>query len=206
MTVSRSLLIGLIISAALNVFLVGGVVGVLWVRQAPSDPMGQPSRAAALTSTTPATSTVAMDDVAQAPLQPRPAPSQSPQPPAAVAVPPGEAPARPQLWTAGERLSQESRQTLRRTLREANQRNQPIIRQARAERQAALQAFKAMPYDPALAGQHLAAARVLDGQARTNVEGALATFAASLSVDERAALAEGLQRVYAPRARTEVTR
>ena len=38
MTMSRSLLIGLIVSAALNVFLVGGVVGVLWVRQAPPTP------------------------------------------------------------------------------------------------------------------------------------------------------------------------
>ena len=91
-------------------------------------------------------------------------------------------------------------------MREANRRNQPIVRQARAERQAALQAFKATPYDPAVAGQHLAAARALDGQARTNVEGALATFAASLSVDERAALADGLQWVYTQRARTEVTR
>lgn len=208
MTVSRSLLIGLIVSAALNVFLVGGVVGVLWVRQALPASVGKLSRAAALSSPLPATSTVAVDDAAQSPLQPKssPSPSPSPGPPAAVAVAPGDAPARPQLWTAGERLSQESRQTLRRTLREANRRNQPIVRQARAERQAALQAFRAMPYDPAVAGQHLAAARTLDGQARTNVEGALATFATSLSVDERAALAEGLQRVYAPRARTEVTR
>jgi len=206
MTVSRSLLIGLIVSAALNVFLVGGVVGVLWVRQALPDPEQKPSLAAALSSPLPATSTGIVGDVAQAPLQPRPSPSQSPQPPAAVAASPGEAPARSQLWTAGERLSQESRQTLRRTLREANRRNQPIVSQARAERQAALQAFKAMPYDPAVAGQHLAAARTLDGQARTNVEAALATFAMSLSVDERAALADGLQRVYAPRARTEETR
>jgi len=176
------------------------------VRQTLPDPVVQPSRAAALSSSTPATSKGTVDEVAQAPLQPRPSPSQSPQPPAAVAASPGEAPARSQLWTAGERLSQESRQTLRRTLREANRRNQPIVSQARAERQAALQAFKAMPYDPAVAGQHLAAARTLDGQARTNVEAALATFAMSLSVDERAALADGLQRVYAPRARTEETR
>lgn len=206
MTLSRSLLIGLIVSAALNVFLVGGVVGVLLVRQAPSAQVGMPgSTRAELPSSPPvAGPTVTVDEIAQTPLQPR-----SPawvRPSTAASVPPGALPARPQLWTAGQGLSQESRQKLRRALREANRSNQPIVRQARAERQAALLAFKAVPYDPAVVGQHLATARTLDGQARTNVEGALAAFAASLSAEERAALAEGLKRVYAPRAQPEATR
>ena len=42
MTVSRPLLIGLIVSAALNVFLVGGVVGVLLVRQTSPTPIEVP--------------------------------------------------------------------------------------------------------------------------------------------------------------------
>lgn len=192
MTVSRSLLIGLIVSAALNVFLVGGVVGVLLVRQTPAAPPPAPAAAPS------------MDRVTPPPTRPG-----SPPPPRSAvtaALPPGEGPGRPPLWSAGQGLSQDSRQTLRRTLREANQRNQPIIRQARAERQAALQALKTMPYDPAVVSQHLAEARTLDGQARTNVEAALANFATSLSVEERAALAEGLQRVYAPRARAASAR
>jgi uncharacterized membrane protein len=44
MNLSRSLLIGLIVSAALNVFMIGGVAGVIWVRQ--SAPPAQISRAA----------------------------------------------------------------------------------------------------------------------------------------------------------------
>ncbi len=199
MTVSRSLLIGLIVSAALNVFLVGGVVGVLWVRQAPPPPASTPETAT-LSPATPMT-----DEAAPRPRQPTSRPPQHP-PLAADVASQDQAPSRPPLWTAGQGLSQESRQTLRRTLREANQRNQPTIRQARAERQAALQALRAVPYDPAVVGQHLGAARTLDGQARTNVEAALANFATSLSVEERAALAEGLKRVYAPRARTASAR
>ena len=100
---------------------------------------------------------------------------------------------------AGEGLSQDSRRALRRTLREANQRNQSITRQARAERQAALQAMSAKPYDPDEVGKRLAAARALDVQARGNVEAALARYAATLSPEERSVLTEGLRQIYAPR-------
>jgi uncharacterized membrane protein len=192
MNLSRSLLIGLIVSAALNVFMIGGVAGVLWVRQ--SAPPAQisapptPKQAAAI------------DEIFQAPQ--RAQPPSPPRAPAAVApaVQGEPAPRRP-LWTAGEDLSQESRQALRRALHEANKRNQPITRQARAERQAGLQAMKSKTYDPAEAGKHLAAARALDMQARSNVEAALTTYAATMSPDERATLADGLARVYAPRAK-----
>ncbi|WP_425995508.1 periplasmic heavy metal sensor [Caulobacter sp. DWR1-3-2b1] len=195
MTVSRSLLIGLIVSAALNVFLVGGVVGVLWVRQTPPTPIEVPP---VLPPAAPVAGVIAPP--VQSPPQ---RPPQRPSLPAEVA-PSGEK--RPPLWTAGRGLSQESRQAMRRTLREANQRNQPIVRQARAERQAGLQAFRAKPYDPAVASQHLAAARALDGQARTNVEASLAAFATKLSAEERAALAQGLEQFYAPRTRPEQQR
>ncbi len=193
MTVSRSLLIGLIVSAALNVFLVGGVVGVLWVRQAPPAPAVESAMLPPVGSVT--------DEVAppvpSAPL----VQSLQPSPASARSAPQGEAPARPPLWMAGRELSQESRRALRRTLREANQRNQPIVRQARGERRAALQAFRDKPYDAAEVARRLAAARALDIQARGNVETALANYAATLSPVERATLADGLARVYAPRQR-----
>jgi len=193
MIVSRSLLIGLIVSAALNVFLVGGVVGVLWVRQAPSDPAVE---SATLPPVGPVTDEFAAPVTSAPPLR-RP----QPVPAAGGSASQGEAPARPPLWMAGRSLSQESRLDLRRTLREANQRNQPIVRQARGERQAALRAFKDESYDAAEVARRLAAARALDVQARGNVETALANYAATLSPGERATLGDGLAEVYAPRQR-----
>ena len=198
MTVSRPLLIGLIASATLNVFLVGGVVGVLWVRQTSSPPP------VVATSPLPPVASVA-GEIAPAP-QPRPRQSTQRSQPNTELGTEGGTPGRAPLWTAGQGLSQESRQALRRTLREANRRNQPIVRQARAERQAALQAFRSKAYDPAQAARHLAAARAFDAQARGNVEASLSTFAADLSPEERGALADGLARVYGPRVRTEAAR
>jgi uncharacterized membrane protein len=193
MTVSRSLLIGLIVSAALNVFLVGGVVGVLLVRQAPSTPA---VGSATLPPVGPVTDEVAAPVPSAPPLRrPQPAPA------AGAGASQGEAQARPPLWMAGKGLSQESRLDLRRTLREANQRNQPIVRQARGERQAALLAFKDESYNAAEVARRLAAARALDVQARGNVETALANYAATLSPGERATLGDGLAEVYAPRQR-----
>jgi uncharacterized membrane protein len=192
MNLSRSLLIGLIVSAALNVFLIGGVAGVIWVRQStpPAQAPAQPTPKQA----------AAIEEIFQSPQRPQPPPAQ--RAPAAVApAAQGEAPPRRPLWTAGEDLSPESRQALRRALHEANKRNQPITRQARAERQAGLEAMKSKSYDPAEVGKHLAAARTLDIQARSNVEAALTTYAATLSADERVTLADGLARVYAPRAK-----
>ena len=192
MNLSRSLLIGLIVSAAFNVFLIGGVAGVLWVRQsAPAPPQPQQQVVA-----TPAPQQAAPSDTALPPPQRSLSPPRSP---AAVAPVQGEQAPRPPLWTAGQDLSPESRQALRRALHEANKRNQPITRQARGERQAAFQAIKSKTYDPAEVGRRLTAARTLDIQARSNVEAALTTYAATLSPDERAVLADGLARVYAPR-------
>lgn len=188
MTVSRPLLIGLIASATLNVFLVGGVVGALWVRVTSS---ARPVQASA--ALPPAAPVVGSS--------PRPSAAPAQRPPPATSAPPsqGENLARPPLWMAGKGLSQESRRALRRTLREANQRNQPVTRQARAERQAALQALDAKPYDADEVAKRLSAARALDVQARGNVEAALARYAATLSPEERAVLTEGLRQIYTPR-------
>jgi uncharacterized membrane protein len=192
MTLSRPLLIGLIVSAALNVFLIGGVAGVLWVRQTTppaSAPVAPPAYPPSL-----------LPEPAEppSPRSPLPPPPRREPPTTAANGEPGE---RAPLWSAGRGLSEQSRQALRQTLREANRRNLPIIRQARGERQAALQALRSTAYDPAEAGKRLAAARALDIQARGNVETALTNYAATLSPAERAVLADGLARVYGPRAR-----
>lgn len=191
MSLSRPLLIGLIASATLNVFLVGGVAGMAYVR---------------LTSPPPATpqprpQTVYLPRAASAPTPAdRVAPSRPARPaPSAPPAREGERQARPPLWSAGERLSPGSRRALRLALHAANQKNRPITRQARAERQAALDALASPGFDPAEVSRRLTTARTLDIQARGNVEAALASYAATLSPQERVVLAQGLSRIYAPR-------
>ena len=60
-------------------------------------------------------------------------------------------------------------------------------------------ALQSASFDPAEVSRRLASARSLDQQARANVEAALAAYAATLTPQERAVLAEGLSRIYAPR-------
>lgn len=196
MSLSRPLLIGLIASAALNVFLIGGVAGMAYVRLAERPvPPAVPAPPATVYVTPPP----AVPAQVQAPA-PAPAPVQRPARPAmAERTPPEARPARALLWQAGDDLSPESRKALRQALRAANQKNQPITRQARGERQAALKAMRASGFDPAEVSRRLANARALDSQARANVEAALSAYAATLSPAERTVLAEGLSKVYAPR-------
>lgn len=184
MSLSRPLLAGLIVSAAFNVFLIGGAAGMVYVRLA-EKPVAPPVAAAPPT-------TVYVSPPAAAPVPVE-------RPAVVVRQPLEERPARAPLWRAGDQLSPESRKALRLALRGANQKNQPITRQARAERQAALKAMRASAFDPAEVGRRLASARSLDSQARANVEAALAAYAATLSPDERTVLAQGLSKVYAPR-------
>jgi uncharacterized membrane protein len=188
MSLSRPLLVGLIVSAALNVFLIGGVAGMAYVR------LAEKPVAAPVPPAQPAT--VYVSPPAAAPSAP------VERPPVVIRQPPQAQPERAPrapLWRAGDQLSPESRKALRQALRGANQKNQPITRQARAERQAALAAMRAPGFDPAEVSRRLASARSLDSQARANVESALAAYAATLSPDERTVLAQGLAKVYAPR-------
>lgn len=195
MSLSRPLLIGLIASAALNVFLIGGVAGVAYVRLS-SPPPAAPQPAPQPIYIPPSVAQVPQPSDPVAPSRPeRPAPVTAPTPPPQDA----ERQARPPLWTAGDRLSPESRRALRQALHAANLKNKPITRQARAERQAALDALASPGFDPAEVSRRLTTARTLDVQARGNVEAALAAYAATLSPQERAVLAQGLSRIYAPR-------
>ncbi|ATC31128.1 hypothetical protein CA606_01510 [Caulobacter vibrioides] len=213
MSLSRPLLIGLIASATLNVFLIGGVAGVAFVRLTnprvvapePSESDRTPLAPAPVAANPPAPIAAAAPPPAKSATDPsasQPRAKPAPQP-ASAAPPPGERLARPPLWTAGEQLSPQSRAALRQTLRAVNQKNQPITRQARAERRSALQALSTPGADPAEVARRLANARALDQEARANVESALAAFAATLSPTERAALAEGLRQVYAAPAQEE---
>lgn len=215
MSLSRPWMIALAASAALNVFLVGGLAGMTYVRLTapkPAPVVNPPPSTRAPVVATPPPPVVQPIPPATAGEEttkpthhatPRPtAPVVAPPPPvAAPTVEPASAtPGRPPLISAGDMLSPESRRLFRRTLNEINKRNKPLTQQARAERQAALAAMGGPGYDPGEVARRLASARALDQQARGNVEAALASFTASLPPQERMALAEGLARVYAPAA------
>ncbi|PHY22922.1 periplasmic heavy metal sensor [Caulobacter sp. BP25] len=215
MSAPRPLVIALAVSAAVNVFLVGGLAGMAFVRLTAPPTASPPA---------PASAPIVTPRAAPEGVEPAPSPAPSPAfetPPApvtpppvrpalapAASTPPSPAPvpeaaqsagaARPPLISAGDLLSPESRQAFRRALNEANRRNRPISQQARAERQAALAALTSPGYDPAEVSRRLATARDLDQQARANVEAALTAFTATLSPQERAALADGLTKVYTP--------
>lgn len=223
MSVSRPLLIGLIASATLNVFLIGGVVGVTYVRltspraATPAPPPAAPVAAppAAVPATPPAAAgqgSPAAPSASPAPNRPNDKPARAapvaskPAPVSTLAptnAPPDPRPARAPIWTAGEQLSPQNRVALRQTLKAVNQRNQPITRQARLERRSALEALSTPGADPAEVARRLANARALEQEARSNVEAALAAFAATLPPAERAALAEGLRQVYAAQGRDQ---
>lgn len=214
MTASRPWAIALAVSAAVNVFLVGGLAGMTYMRlttPAPIAPAGSgavPSRPAVVPPA-PAPASAAPAPVIETAPRPerhaaRPRPAAEPPPaPIAVAAPPAPPvaappPARPPLISAADGLSPDRRQAFRKALNEANKKNRPLSQQARAERQAALNALTAPGYDAVEVARRLSTARSLDQQARGNVEAALAAFTASLTPDERATLADGLSRVYAP--------
>lgn len=214
MSGSRPWMIALAASAVVNVFLIGGLAGMAFVRlttpaPAPVASAPAPARPAIVVANpppaVPPVAPVVTDGPTPKPPH-HPASHASPpvvETPPPVAAPPVETAApgaapRPPLISAGDVLSPESRRLFRRTLNEINKRNKPLTQQARAERQAALAAMAGPGYDPGEVARRLGSARALDQQARGNVEAALASFTASLSPQERAALADGLARVYAP--------
>jgi uncharacterized membrane protein len=227
MTSSRPLIIGLAVSAVINVFLIGGLAGMTYVRLTTPPPTAPTPTVAPITPAHPAV--VSVPPMVQAPpkgaapiapsvpvsaFQAKPrkvapakaeTPSSKPPPPSVVApptpAPPQPAPptpGRPSLASAGDVLSPESRKAFRKALGDANQKNRSLSQQARAERQAALNALGQPGYDAAEVSKRLALARSLDVQARANVEAALAAFAATLPPPERVALADALEEVYAP--------
>jgi uncharacterized membrane protein len=211
MTTSRPWAIALAVSAAVNVFLIGGVAGMAYMRlTTPPPPAPAPARPIVVA----APPLVAAPPAPVAPSEAPPRSTRRPavhapsapviaRPPTPVAAPPAEAapqpaPPRPALISAADALSPDRRQAFRKALNEANKRNRPLTQQARADRQAALDALVSPGYDAGEVSRRLASARSLELQARGNVEAALAAFTATLSPQERAQLADGLSRVYAP--------
>ena len=212
---SRPWIIALAASAVVNVFLVGGLAGMGYARlttppAAPTVvtvPSPRPVAPSVPATAVPAPPTEAPSKPAHHAMTRAPAAAPvvtSPVPTPAIAPPVEEptpaAPARPPLISAGDALSPESRKAFRKALGEVNKKNRPLTQQARAERQAALSALGAPGFDPDEVAKRLSTARALDLQARGNVEAALASYAATLTPSERAALADGLSRVYAPAA------
>jgi uncharacterized membrane protein len=211
---SRPWIIALAASAVVNVFLVGGLAGLAYARL--TEPVAPAVVTAPVPRVVPPASPAPMVPVApvEAPLKPphhvtareqlaTPV-APTPAPPVVAAAPSMDATpaaqARPPLISAGDVLSPDSRKAFRKALGEANKKNKPLTQQARAERQAALAALGSPGYEAAEVAKRLSTARALDLQARGNVEAALASYAATLTSQERAVLAEGLARVYTPAA------
>ena len=144
----RSLTITLIISAALNLFLVGAGAGA-WIL---AHRVGEAHMGAQITQRAP-------------------------------------------LWRAGDELPPAHRQAWRDFLREHALTAAPLLRDGRAQRRAAWEMLLQPNVDTAAAKAQLAKARGVDTQARGVVEDAIIDFAATLPVDERKTLLEGLKRV-----------
>ena len=150
---ARSLTIALIISAALNLFLVGAGAGA-WV-------LGQ-----------------RMGHGLAAPAAAQRAP----------------------LWRAGDELPPTHRDAWRAFLRERALSVAPVLRQSRVDRRGAWDMLLKPTVDVAAVKAQLARSRATDSQGRGQVEEAIVDFAATLPVDERVILMEGLRRVAPGRA------
>ncbi|MDB5431373.1 MAG: hypothetical protein JWP35_2489 [Caulobacter sp.] len=104
------------------------------------------------------------------------------------------------LWRAGDELPPAHRQAWRDYLREHALSAAPVLRDARSGRRGAWEMLLKPTVDVAAAKAALAKARSGDEQARGIVEDAIVDFAATLPVDERMTLLEGLKRVAPQRA------
>lgn len=100
----------------------------------------------------------------------------------------------PALWVAARELSPEHRAAYREVLRGEGGEVRMKLRAARESRAEAWQSLGREPFDAAEVRKRLAAARTQDAQAREALEDRMVAFAATLSADERAKLAEGLAR------------
>jgi len=144
----RGLLIALIVSLALNVFVLGGLAGALLMGVHPpgGPPPGGPPRLAAM----------------------------------------------------GEALSPAHRQAWEQTLKTAVGISRPKLQQARALRRQGWQALAANPADPAAALLSLNQSRLLEAQARGEMDQAVVGFVATLPADERGRLTDKLSRARPP--------
>ncbi|CAN5339043.1 hypothetical protein BH11PSE2_BH11PSE2_06490 [soil metagenome] len=97
------------------------------------------------------------------------------------------------LMRAGDQLSPEQQQAFRAMMRARAQTAQPLLREARQDRLDAAKLFGASEFDKTAASAALAKARTADFTARQDLEAAVVDFAATLNVEDRKKLAQGLR-------------
>jgi len=113
--------------------------------------------------------------------------SREPEAPVEPAARPG-----PALWAAGSQLPPETRREFRRMLREEGAQGGQRLREARQARRAAWETMAKEPFDEAATNQALDQARLLEMNARRDVEHRIVRFAGRLPADERARFAAAL--------------
>lgn len=106
------------------------------------------------------------------------------------------------LWAAADSLPADQAMTYRRLLREQAQGLSQQVRAARQARREAWLSLTTEPFNAAVVTQSLAQARSLEMQARSDVEQTIVDFAAKLTPDQRAKLADGLAKT-GPKGRFE---
>lgn len=146
----RGLIIGLVVSVALNLFLAGLIVGGAVVARC-----------------------------------------------VAETRPPALAQNRTPLWRAGDELPQPKRRAFRQMVRHAGLDTREDIRRSRAIRREAIDAMESPGFDPGETIPRMNEARRIDSDARSRVEARILEFAATLTPQERALLAQGLRRAMA---------
>lgn len=98
----------------------------------------------------------------------------------------------PALWAAGSELTPQSRREFHRMLREQGAESGQRLRAARQARRAAWESMSQQPFDAAATNRALDAARVLEMNARRDVEHRIVGFAGRLPAEERARFADAL--------------
>ncbi len=98
------------------------------------------------------------------------------------------------IRAAGQELPQPDREHFRQAMRDVMQDSGDLMRTARESRRAAAQLFVQPHFDQAAVAAALDRARTADVLLRTRLEAAAVAFAATLPADQRALLAQGLQR------------
>jgi uncharacterized membrane protein len=113
---------------------------------------------------------------------------------APMVTPPGGPPLKSPTILAGEQLNPEDRAEFHQMLSDVSQATGPTVLDARLARRELYQLLKVEPFDHNGATAAMARARADDQQVRARMDEAVLDFAAKLSPQERAALAEGFRR------------
>lgn len=105
--------------------------------------------------------------------------------------------ARTPLWRAGDALPQPQRRAFRQAIRQAAASTQDQIREGRGLRRDSIAMLEQPTFDAAAARAGMDRARRIDGEARSQLDGAILEFAATLTPEQRLVLAAGLRQAMA---------